>query len=575
MIKSKPKTKTPLTKTKEITFELLAPRNEAVSLLGSWNDWHPTNMKRGNDSNWRVDVALADGEYEYKFEVVSHNKDEIGETILVCDPRTIEFSAEDDSGTKAKLRVKDGKRVITSYQWEHDDVPLPSNEQLIIYEMHLGDFRGGPGDDSDEEGTFKRIIEKLDYLRELGVNAIQMMPVNETAADNYWGYSQRSIYAVENTYGTPDELCQLVDECHARGIRVIHDAVFNHVDERAGLAKIDYGYWFYEVNPDKPELQFGPKFNYEYYDEERNVFPAREYVLGAMNLWISEFHMDGIRFDSTRALKYFDLLRWFDQEAHNRAGFKPFYTIAEHLPQDPKITKPEGPIDSAWHDDFYRQMTSTILMVGDDQHQPFNIDEVLRVLNAHSAGFASNQAAVNFLNNHDQERLMYVLGSKAKLYDEAAFRRNKLGATLLLTSGGLPMLWMGEEFGQATQKSEKRQPLHWSLLKNGRNQDLWQHYQCLIELRKTNPALYSDNFEVIACMPEQGVIAFKRWNDKGNLVVVVANLMPHSVGEVQIPIAGIEDGQWHEAIYDYDVVVQQNTLIDTLAETEAKIYIKH
>jgi 1,4-alpha-glucan branching enzyme len=136
------------------------------------------------------------------------------------------------------------------------------------------------------------------------------------------------------------------------------------------------------------------------------------------------------------------------------------------------------------------------------------------------------------------------------------------------------MLWMGEEFGQATLKSEKRQPLDWSLLENERNRALWEHYRHLIHLRKTNPALYSDNFETIADMPERGIIAFKRWNDEGNIIVVVANLFPHDAGEVDIPLAGLENSRWCEAIYNYEVVTQGNRLVDQLGESELKIYIK-
>ena len=566
--------KTKKAATSKVAFELLAPHNESVALVGSWNDWQPMDMQRGDDGVWRVDVDLPDGDYEYQFELVSNSDFAKGERVRVADPEAVEFGSDDKDGATALIKVRDGNPVVITYDWQHDDVPLPPNEQLIIYEMHIGDFRGGNGDTDNNGGDFQRVIDQLDYLTELGVNAVELMPVNQTAADNYWGYSQRSIYAVEKTYGTPDDLCRLVDECHARGIRVIHDAVFNHIDQEAPLIQIDNSYWFYNQNPDEPELQFGPKFNYEYYDEERDIFPAREHVIGAINLWISHFHMDGIRFDSARAIKYFDLLHWFNDVSHNRAGFKPFYTIAEHLPQDPAVTGPDGPTDAAWHDNFYRQLICTTLGVPHDGREPFLTDEILRLLDPHQDGFASAYNVVRYLNNHDQERVLHLLAAVANTYDDAAFRRNKLGATLLLTAPGIPMLWMGEEFGQATPRNEKRQPLDWSLLDNERNKGLWEHYRHLIHLRKTNPALYSDNFEAIANMPERGIIAFKRWNDEGNVVIVAANLVPQYAGEVQIPTAGVEDGRWHEAIYGYDIDSHENRLVDTLAESEVKVYIK-
>jgi 1,4-alpha-glucan branching enzyme len=353
--------------------------------------------------------------------------------------------------------------------------------------------------------------------------------------------------------------------------------VYNHLNNDAPLALLDYTYWFYEHNPDKPELHFGPKFNYEFHDDALGLFPAREHTLGSIQRWIGTFHMDGVRFDSTRALKNFDLINWLNDEAHNRSGFKPFFTIAEHLPQDPSITGPDGPVDSAWHDNFYRQLNCTVLGIPFDEHEPFNTTELLRVLDAKSDGFASNYNTIHYINNHDQERTMHLLRNAAGVGDdEAAVRRNKLGASLLLTAPGIPMLWMGEEFGQATERGEhtEEKPLDWSLLGNDLYRGLWEHYRRLITLRKDNAALYSDSFEVIADMPDRGIIAFKRWDDQGSIFLVVANLKDEFAGEVELALEGIDDAQWHEVLYDYDITAQQNRLVDTLGESDVKIYVK-
>jgi 1,4-alpha-glucan branching enzyme len=169
---------------------------------------------------------------------------------------------------------------------------------------------------------------------------------------------------------------------------------------------------------------------------------------------------------------------------------------------------------------------------------------------------------------------MYQLGAIAYTFDDAAFRRAKLGASLLLTAPGIPMLWMGEEFGQATPKTLEPQPLQWGLLENDRNKGLFQHYAHLIKLRKENPALYSDNFQPILDLPGRGIIGFKRWNNAGDVVVVVVNLRPVYAGEFEIKDAGLEDGIWHEMIFDYDTMILNGELKDTLAESEVKIYIK-
>lgn len=543
-----------------IRFSLFAPRLRAVDLQGSWNNFESLPMAHGADGVWWASLTLPDGEHQYRFEVTRPDQ----QKQRVADPTSIRFAgAGHDCST---VKIVNGQPVYFQHDWQYDDVDLVPNEKLIIYELHIGDFLGG-------KGTFDKLIDKLDYLAELGVTALELMPATQANPDDNWGYSQYSLYAVDNTYGPPDDLARLIDQCHKRGMRVIHDGVYNHLHEQAPLAQIDFSYWFYEVNPDEPELHFGPKFNYEYLDESIDVYPAREHALGAIHRWISHFHMDGIRFDSTKALKYFDVIGWFNDEAHKRKGLKPFFTIAEHLAQDPTVTGPNGPIDSAWHDTFFRQLRCTLLGIPFDDRQPFNTTELLRVMDARNDGFASNYNVVNYLNNHDQERTMHLLGDKAQVFDEPAFKRSHLGATLLLTAPGTPMLWMGEEFGQATPRGKhtERKPLDWSLLDQPNQRNLWQHYQRLIALRKANPALCSDTFEVLLDDPERGLIAFKRWSSEGEIVIVAANLRPEAAAEIRLDLP--HAGQWHEYINDRAATLEGQTLIDTLSASEAKVFI--
>lgn len=553
-----------------IRFELFAPYSDVGVLMGSWDDWTPHTMQKNDGGVWWTSLDIPDGEYEYKFRVRSKSPWAQDQDVEISDPTAVQLGKE--TRQHALLRVKNGQRVLVDYEWKHDDVPLPSNDKLVIYELHLGDFRGGEGDDQTDPGTFRTAIGKLDYLADLGVNAIELMPVSEIPGANYWGYSQRSLYAVENRYGTPEEFCEFVDECHARGIRVIYDAVFNHMATDSPLTMIDYTYWFYGENPDGPDLDFGPKFNYEFHDEALDVWPARQHVVGAMNLWVELFHLDGIRFDATRALKYFDLLQWFSEEAKGRASFKPFITIAEHLPQDPAVAGAGRPMDAAWHDDFYRQLNATMLGVERDGRSPWDTSALLRTMDGRNAGFQSTYNTVQFMSNHDQERPMFLLGAAAGLVDELAFRRNMLGAALLLTAPGIPMLWSGEEFGQPTQKSDDRAPLAWGLLGHERNQRLFEHYKRLVHLRRSLPALTTDTFAVVADMADRGIIAYKRWDDGGGQVIVAANLRNDDAGGVSFE--SIEDGAWGEVMTGNTVQVQGGTLVDTLGPCEVKIYVK-
>ncbi|HML21096.1 MAG TPA: alpha-amylase family glycosyl hydrolase [Aggregatilinea sp.] len=553
-----------------IPFALFAPYNEYVALVGDWNDWQPLEMERGDDGWWRASVPLDDGEHEYKFVVKSRSYFAEDEMVEIPDPRAARVTP--DTYENSCVLVQGGKSVVTTYEWRHDDVPLPQNVDLVIYEMHIGDYRGGPGDEQAGRGTFRSVAEKLDHLAELGINAVELMPVTEFPGDQGWGYLPRSLFAVENSYGSPDDLCYLIDECHARGIRVILDGVYNHGEDSTPLAQIDYTYWYYRDNPDRPDVQWGPKFNYEFHDDKLDVWPAREYVRDGILYWIDHYHIDGIRFDATAIINNYDVLGWLRSEIRGYLGdIKPFFAIAEHVPEDPTVAGMQGPMDAAWHESFSKQLMCTIL--GKDAHgqQPFNVDNIARTLNPRQEGYQSPYNVINYIDNHDQDRILWQLG-QAGILDDPAFRRMKMGATLLLTGPGIPMIWMGQEFGESHEKTLERQPIDWSLLQNERNADLQRTYQGLIALRKKAPALRSDTVEVFHVDHERAIIAFKRWTGEGNIIVIVANLKDQYGGQVEIG-NWPGDGSWHEYTDNYDIDVQGGVLRDSLAESEVKVYI--
>lgn len=550
-----------------IEFKLFAPYNEDVALIGSWNNWQPTPMQKDDKGWWRVSVPLADGEYEYKFTLKSKSYFMLDQPVAVADPYGTQVTLDSDENSIA--RIKNGQRIITEYQWKHDDKPLPGNNSLVIYEMHVGDFSGGPGDEPGKnrrKGRFVDVLEKLDYLAALGVNAIEMMPTQEFPGERSWGYNLRSLFAVENSYGTPDELAQLIDELHARGMRFIMDVVFNHSESEAPLTKINFEYWYFKDDPNPPHLRWGPKFNYDHRDANLDVWPARQYVLDSVMFWIDTFHVDGFRFDSTQAINSYEFLGWLqDQIFLKIGGLKPFYTIAEHIPQDPTVTGADGPLDAAWHENYYNTLVDTVC--GD-----LNIDRLVNVLDPRKDGFGGAFNVVNYLNNHDHDRIMWTLGERSKLFDAPAFRRNKMGVALLLTSPGIPMLWMGEEFAESAPKTVEYQPIDWALLQNQSNGDLMRYYSGLIHLRKNHPALHGDSFEVVMRDDVRCIFAFKRWDEAGGVVIVAVNLQDKFAGE--FTVGGLEDGTWHEYVYNYDTGVQGGVLRDSLAESEVKVYIK-
>ena len=548
-----------------IEFNLFAPYNNAVSLVGSFSDWQEIPMEKGKDGYFRTTVELEDGVYPYKFRVQSKSWFfEPDQWVDVTDPCATDVDGKSES-ENAIVRVKGGERIVDTYVWMNDDHPLPPDHELVIYEMHIADFSGGE-DDPHARGQYKHAIEKLDYLCELGVNAIELMPVKEYPGDYSWGYNPRHFFATESSYGSSADLKRFVDECHGRGIRVIMDGIYNHSEASAPLTQIDHDYWYHH-EPRDPDNNWGPEFNYEHYDENLETYPARRFVGDTVRYWVSEFHIDGIRYDAARQIANYDFMHWIVQQAKETAGAKPFYNVAEHIPETTSITNVDGPMDGCWHDSFYHAVLEHIC--GDT----FDLEQLKDVLDCKRQGFLGATNVVNYLTNHDHNHLMAELGDRGIL-DEEAFRRARLGAALLMTAVGVPLIWMGEEFGEFKHKTQDQAKIDWTLLAGDLNKGLFEYYKGLIALRKEKHALYTENIEFFHENPDSKVLAYTRWNDEGSRVVVVANFSDQFLAGYEV--SGLpENGTWHEWTGDYDVEVGDHRLMTDLGGYEAKVFVWH
>ena len=549
-----------------IEFDLFAPRNQEAALIGSFSQWKEMPMEKGSDGYFRTKVELEDGIYEYKFCIQSKSPDFLDKWVDVIDPYATDVDDEKKVGI---VRIKDGKRIVDDYVWQHDEIALPENQELVVYEMHIADFTGGEVD-SNKRGKYLDAIEKLDYLHELGINAIELMPVNEYPGDYSWGYKVRHFFATESSYGSTEDLKRFIDECHSRGIRVFMDGIYNHTDEECPLMLIDRNYWYYEHMhyPEDPNNHWGPEFNYDNYDEKLDVKPAWKYVGDVVKYWVEEYHIDGIRFDAVRQLANFEFLHWLAEQSKKNTAPKPFYNIAENIPDTSKVTAPSGPMDACWHESFRYFMIPHIC------GEKFELDHLKEVLDPKQQGYATSTNVINYLATHDREHLFRELGDRG-IFDDSAFARAKLGAVLLITAMGIPMLWMGEEFGEHKRKSKTvTQPkkIAWSLLEREENRDLFTYYQKLIALRKQNPALQSDNIEFFHENPEAKVLGYVRSSDRATHVVVVVNFSDHNLTQYQIPNLPTAES-WQDSIAQTEAKIKNNALITDLAPFSAKIFI--
>jgi 1,4-alpha-glucan branching enzyme len=544
-----------------IEFKLLAPYNKEAALIGCFSNWEDIPMEKDDKGYFRTQVQLEDGTYQYKFRVRSKSWFfEEDQWTEIVDPYATDIDNPTQNGV---LRIKDGEKIVDAYVWKHDDKPLPPDHQLVIYELHVSDFSGGE-DDPYARGQYKHLVEKLDYFCELGINAIELMPVKEYPGDYSWGYNPRYFFATESSYGTSEDLKHLIDECHGRGIRVIMDGIYNHSESECPLTQIDHDYWYHH-EPRDPGNNWGPEFNYEFYDENYDRKPAWEFIGDTVRFWVKEYHIDGIRYDAARQMANYDFMHWITEEAKKTAGSKPFYNIAEHIPETPTITNLDGPMDGCWHDSFYHTLNPHIC--GDR----FDIEQLKDALDGKRQGFMGATNIINYLTNHDHQRLMVELAER-DIFDEAAFKRVKLGVALLMTAVGVPMIWMGQEFGDYHPLDPEPTKIDWSLLGNDLNRGLYDYHRGLIHLRQQNQALYTGNIDFFHENGEAKVFAYTRWNDEGSRVVVVANFSDSFLAGYQVPHFPA-NGTWHEWTGDYDIESGDNNILLDLPEYEAKVLV--
>jgi maltooligosyltrehalose trehalohydrolase len=326
---------------------------------------------------------------------------------------------------------------------------------LIFYELHVGTFT--------TEGTFDAIIPILPELADVGINAIELMPVNQFPGNRNWGYDGVYPFAVQNSYGGPDGLKKLVDACHAAGIAVFLDVVYNHLGPE--------GNYFTEFAPyfsSKHVVPWGDAINFD--DDWSDG--VREYFTDNACFWLENYHIDGLRLDAIHmvydfgAVHFWELMREKVNRAEQKMGRK-FYLIAESDLNSPKVVKtPElggFGFDSQWLDDFHHALYVLLDKKGKDRYEDFGSMEQLakaytdgfvhsgeyvqfrrRKHGTSSAGVAGEKF-VAFNQNHDQIGNR-VLGERLSVLVD--FERLKLAAAALFLSPYTPMLFMGEEYGE-------------------------------------------------------------------------------------------------------------------------------
>lgn len=341
------------------------------------------------------------------------------------------------------------------YQWQDKQwrgLPL---KELIFYELHVGTF--------SPEGTFEAVIGRLDDIVQTGINAIELMPVGQFPGNRNWGYDGTFLYAVQNSYGGPNGLKKLIDACHSRGIAVFLDVVYNHTGPEG-----NYLDKFMPHLTDKYATPWGKSINFDGPWSDG----VRDYFCNNALYWYHHFHLDGLRLDAIHEIYDFGATHFFELlhdkvKAEEQKEGRRFYLIAESDLNNPKVVK--HPVvggygfDAQWLDDFHHALYVLLDEKGLERYEDFG--RIEQLAKAYTDGFVHSGEPVKFRRKKHGASSAGIQGDKFIVFNQnhdqvgnrvdgerlsvlVNFDLLKIAAAAVLLSPYIPMLFMGEEYGE-------------------------------------------------------------------------------------------------------------------------------
>lgn len=527
-------------------FRVWAPHADYVSVTGSFNDWNadanPLNKEENGHWGGLITNAKAGDEYKYFL------KTPFGD-----------FQRNDPYALK--MTNSAGNSVVydhAEFDWQDDSFQIPNWHELVIYELHVGTFNAK---EKDQIGTLYTAIEKLEYLKGLGINAVELMPCSEFAGSRSWGYNPANPFAIESDYGGPEGLKTFVKAAHEAGIAVILDVVYNHF----GPSDMDLwqfdgwqennggGIYFY--NDWKAETPWGNTRP----DYGRNE--VRQYIRDNAIMWLRDYHIDGLRMDMVPYIRNvkadgnpgndiqegMTLMQWINKEI--REQFPNRITIAEDMHSLDFITNSveNGGLGygAQWDARFVHTVRDAVITANDQDRDivavsaaiqsRYNLDSFQRII---------------YTESHDE-----VANGQARVAEEIADgdvnnwyskKRAALGVILAMASPGIPMIFQGQPLLEDKWFSDN-DPIDWTRLE--KFSGFANLHRDIIHLRRNwfgvTRGLQGQEVQIIREDNEKKVLVMHRWQDGGpkDSVIIVLNFSTESFEDYKVGFP--RAGKWH------------------------------
>src|SRR5690554_3611955 len=576
-------------------------RKDFAHVVGDFNNWTLSNddksqMFRDDAAGvWWITITGLDPTKEYAFQYYMGKTGESSFRVAdpysrkILDPSNDHYIPESTYPASGRTYPDGAIGIVSvfktgeeSYNWKVTDFEIPSRDNLVIYEMLLRDFT--------DAGDLKGAMDKLDYLESLGVNAIELMPVQEFDGNDSWGYNPAFFFAMDKAYGTDQMYKEFIDECHRRGIAVILDMVYNHATGANPFARM---WWnssnnktaannpFFNVDAPHPYSVFHD-FNHE--AQVGGKYIVRDFVKRNLLFLLEEYNIDGFRFDLTKGFTQknstessasnYDASRVAILKEYNNAikEVNPnAYVILEHFADDREETELSNEGMMVWRNMNWQYGQSAM---GHKEDSGFT--------RTYYGTVRPTNSLVSYMESHDEERLAYkqVTWGNGIIKTSLSARMSQLAtnAAFFFTVPGPKMIWQFGELGYDISIDQNgrtgKKPIKWDYLEVSERNSLLKTYSTLINLRMDHPELFNStatlDWRVTPTFWEQGRFITLSSFGSSKQVVVIANFTNEVI---TVPYTFSRYGVWYNYMDQSETidVTSTNLNIDVPANS-FKIY---
>ncbi len=599
----------------KVTLCLWAPDKTSVYTLGDFSNWDVKSenlMNRDGEYFWKELTGLTPGQeygFQYWLEGTLRIAEPFADKILDPDdqyipaasyPNLKPYPAKALSSNWYENRVAVFQTDQPEYEWQVSNFVKPKKESLVVYELLLRDYFD-PGN-----RNYQNLIDTLSYLKRLGVNAIELMPVMEFNGNESWGYNPTFMFAPDKFYGTKNKLKEFIDKCHQHGIAVIFDIAMNHQDIPNSFAMQDFNFSTFKPNPTNRWFNVNPTHPFNVFnDMNHESLYTRQYLDTVNYYWLNEYKIDGYRFDLTKGFTQTNnpnnVDAWSAYDASRIALLKRMsdkiwahspnaYVIFEHLgvnPEEKELAEyraDEGKGILFWGKmtDEYNQNTMGYVSGSD----------ITRVYHGTRGWSVPN--LIGYMESHDEERLMYKnlqFGNSATGYNvkdlATALKRMETASVMFFTIPGPKMLWQFGELGfdysinrcdNGTINNDCRlsiKPAVWDYQDEGPRRKLYKLTADLIKLKK-EANVFQDGVATFASDNLIKAVVIKNKNytvtpaDATEMsAVVVANF---DLGTKSYALSFPHTGTWYEYYSRTSIEVTSPAVSVTLLAGEFKMF---